>query len=289
MTLTSSDLRTASWRTALVLGALLAGWAAPARATIVLEVDVESGDLKLVGQAGDTFSSYTIYSASNDDSLLYTNWNADRFGGTPVGGSSPTSVALGYGMWHSMGTVTPPTGQATTTQLGEMSAVYAGYATNGSPNANTSKSFAFTAGGTVIDLGDHFVPGSPNDLVFGYGPTPGFMNGWIFDGTTHSYTIATAGSYYQGETFSAEGVVSSVDYVPEPGTAALLASPLLLLLLTATPRNRSTPFGRCLEPAGEPRCRPGADALPAGASRRNPGSGRVLCKSKIQNPLLGKG
>ena len=245
MVLRSSNLKTAAWRTALMLGALLAGWAAPASATIVLEVDVESGDLRLAGQPGDTFSSYTIYSASGADSLLYTNWNADRFGGTPVGASTPTSVTLGYGMWHPMGTVTPPAGQATTTQLGEMSAVYAGYANpDGTPDADTSRSFTFTAGDTVIDLGDHFVPGSVDDLVFGYGPTPGFMNGWIFDGTTHTYTISTAGSYYQGDTFSAEGVVSSVDYVPEPGTAALLASPLLLLLLLASPRSRPALFLR---------------------------------------------
>ena len=173
MALRSSDLKTASWRTAVIIGALFAGWAVPARATIVLEVDVESGDLKLVGQPG-TRPSYTIYSASGADSLLYTNWNADRLGGTPVGAITPTSVALGYGMWHSMGTVTPPAGQTATSQLGEMSAVYAGYATGGSPNAQTSKSFTFTAGDTVIDLGDHFIAGSLDDLVFGYGPTPGF-------------------------------------------------------------------------------------------------------------------
>jgi hypothetical protein len=224
-------------RTALVLGALLTGWAAPARAAVVLVVDVESGDLKLVGQAGDTISSYTIYSASGADSLIYTNWNADRFGGTPAGATTPTSVAEGYGMWHSMGTVTPPAGQPTTTQLGEMSAVYAGYNTGGSPNTQTSKSFTFTSGDTVIDLGDHFVSNGVDDLVFGYGPTPGFMNGWIFDGTTHTYTINTTGSYYQGDTYTSAGVVSSVDYVPEPGTAALLASPLLLML--AAPRRRS--------------------------------------------------
>jgi hypothetical protein len=234
--LTSSDWTKITSGSALVLGALLLGWAAPARATIVLEVDVESGDLKLAGQPGDTFSSYTIYSASHADSLLYTNWSADRFGGTPAGAATPTSVALGYGMWHAMGTVSPPGGQATTYQLGEMSAVYAGYNTGGSSNANTSKSFTFTAGDSVIDLGDHFVPGSLDDLVFGYGPTPGFMNGWIFDGTTHTYTITTTGSYYKGETFSAEGVVSSVEYVPEPGTAALLG--LSLLLLPAAVRRR---------------------------------------------------
>jgi hypothetical protein len=244
--LTTSDLKTASWRTAVVLGAALAGWAVPARAAIVLDVNVQTGDLELVGQPGDTFSSYTIYSAGGADSLLYTNWNADRLGGTPAGASTPTSVALGYGMWHSMGTVTPPAGQATTTQLGEMSAVYAGYNTGGAPNADTSKSFTFTAGDTVIDLGDQFVAGSPDDLVFGYGPTPGFMNTWIFDGTVHTYTITTTGSYYQGDTFSAEGVIGSVDYVPEPGTAALLALPLLLVRAAR---------GRRFIPAGRPTAR----------------------------------
>jgi hypothetical protein len=225
---------------ALIAGALLIGHAAPAQATIVLQVDVGSGDLTLIGQPGDTFSSYIIMSASGADTLLYTGWNADRFGGTPAGATQPTSVTDGYGMWHAMGTVIPPAGQTTTNQLGEMSAVYAGYATNGQPNALTSKSFTFTTTDTEIDLGDHFVPGSLEDLEFGYGPTPGFMNDMIFGGMVQTYTITTAGSYYQNDTFSAAGVIGAVEYVPEPGSIALLATSLLLLLAA---RGRRSPSG----------------------------------------------
>jgi hypothetical protein len=197
---------------------------AEVRANITLDVDASTGDLQLVGAPGDTLASYVIYSASNAQSLNYTGWNSDRFGAT--------SVANGFGTWMSMGTKSPATGQTTTYQLGEMCAVWAGYNTGGNPNPQTSVLYTFDATHTVINLGNHFLVGNAEDLVFGYGTTPGFYNGsdvppagtdgWIFDGLSHTYTVNVAGSYYNGEQFTSSGVTGQVVYadqpVPEPLT-----------------------------------------------------------------------
>jgi hypothetical protein len=246
--------------------ALFAGQPA-ARASISLVVDVNSGDLLLVGQPGDTLASYVIYSASHTTSLDYsglsTTWNKDRFGAT--------STASGYGLWHSMGTKSPITGQTATYQLGEMCAVWAGGGTAvwlrpdntettvkaeaaldsaGKPipaidpnvpggttqlrltDSTTSRIFTFDATHTSIDLGDHFL-GGPQDLVFGYGTTPGFYNGsdvppagtdgWIFDGLSHTYSVNVSGSPYLGQSYTSSGVSGFVQYVPEPASLAFAA------------------------------------------------------------------
>jgi hypothetical protein len=211
---------------AVVLLAATAG----AGANIVLDVNQTTGDLQLVGAAGDTFSCYVIYSASLSQSFISTNWNADRFGAT--------SVANGYGTWMSMGTVA---GVTTTDQLGEMCAVYAGFNAGGNADAQTSRIFTFDAAHSAIDLGDHFQVGGLQDLVFGYGTTPGFMNGtppppasndgWLFDGQVHTYTINEPGSYYNGQQYESSGVTGEVVYMPEPACTALLAAGGLLALL----------------------------------------------------------
>ncbi len=203
---------------------LLLGATAAVRANIALDVNASTGDLELVGAPGDTLASYVIYSASNAQSLNYTGWNSDRFGAT--------SVAAGFGTWMSMGTKSPAAGQTTTDQLGEMCAVWAGYNAGGNPDAQTSVLYTFDAAHTTIDLGKHFIVGSAQDLVFGYGTTPGFYNGsdvppagtdgWIFDGLSHTYTVNVAGSYYNGQQYTSSGVTGQVLYadnpVPEPLT-----------------------------------------------------------------------
>jgi len=229
-------------------GALL-GFLPRAQAAIVLVVDVSTGDLKLVGQPGDTLSSYVIKTSSGAKSFITSDpakpahtWAADCFGGTPltapsmtIGSSTfavSTSMAAGNGTWHTMGTSSSTTlgnGQQVTNQLGEMCAVWG--VMNGVGDIRTPVIYNFSTEPATIDLGDHFLPGTAPNLLFGYGTFPGFYNTSLFTGSTFNTTVQTANftgsSYvntaYYGQTFSGAGVLGAVDYVPEPASMGILA------------------------------------------------------------------
>jgi len=237
---------------AAVIAAIGAGVAlqTAARATITLVVNTGTGDMQLVGQAGDKLASYVIKTSGAESSFLTSDpsnlahaWDNDRFGGTVVGASylpgDPTvqlsiSMAAGNGTWHSMGTNTATTlsnGQKVTNQLGEMCAVWG--VKMGLGNIETPVIYDFSTEAATIDLGAHYIPGKPMDLLFGYGSIPGFYNtgSYLFSGSTftggpQSWSF-TSSSYvntaYYGQTFTGPGYQGAVEYVPEPAALALLA------------------------------------------------------------------
>ena len=82
----------------LAVVALAGVLAQPATAAISLKVNVATGDLKIVGQPGDTLASYVIYSTSNTsslDSALYLNSVAPGvYSAMVAGNNNGTGVAL---------------------------------------------------------------------------------------------------------------------------------------------------------------------------------------------------
>jgi hypothetical protein len=236
------------------------GFLPAARAAVVLVVNVDTGDLQLVGQPGDTLSSYVIKTSSGAQSFLSSDpsnpnhsWEEDRFGGTPVGAATEiiagstvtisTSIAAGNGTWHNMGTsssssaTTLANGQKVIAQLGEMCAVWGEM--DGAGDIRTPVIYDFTTEPTTIDLGDHFIPGSATDLLLGYGTYPGLMNTQLFSGSTFNPNSQSAdftgSSYvntaYYGQKFSGPGVLGTVEYTPEPASIGLLALGGTLALL----------------------------------------------------------
>ncbi len=237
----------------LAIGSIMAGGVSFSHAALSLYVNVDTGNISIHGATGDTLASYVIYSTSLSHNLKYDDWSSDRFGAS--------SVSNGFGTWHSMGTssatntntysplqlVTLSNGTRATYQLGEMCAVWAGFGDGQTANSSTSKIYTFDSTSGTIDLGNHFITGSVEDLVFGYGYTPGFYNGsdtpgsymynsttktwnagtdgWIFDGQSHTYTVskvtngqeALEASYYYNQTYTSTGMIGSVVYVDNDG------------------------------------------------------------------------
>jgi len=227
------------------IGAFL-GFQPAAQAAVTLDINTVTGDLQLIGQPGDTLSGYEILTSGNENSFIYASpananntWDTDRFGGTPVSAPYDTisgstfqvaaSMAAGNGTWHSMGTNTWTTlgsGQQVTNQLGEMCAVR-GIA-DGVGDIRTPVIYNFSTEPAIIDLGDHFIPGSATDILFAYDTQPGFMNTALFSGTTfnsavQNYSCNVSGSPYYGEQFSGPGVLGAVQATPEPASVGLLA------------------------------------------------------------------
>lgn len=215
----------------LAFASCVAGVESDAHATITLVVNVDTGNLTLVGSAGDLLSSYVFkstlsnafvtsgttqnlidsthaWSSSSTTSGGVTTVTAygDRFGAIHYDGSGANTTAYsvleGNGTWHSMGTGTitkdSATGVSYTNQLGEMCAVWGVAA--GAGAATTPLIYDFSTGATSIDLGNHYTGGTAGigTIVFGYGAIPGFMNTSIFtssDPYAVSITVQTCSGF----------------------------------------------------------------------------------------------
>ncbi len=111
---------------------------------------------------------------------------------------------------------------------------------HGAGDIRTPVIYYFSKEPLIIDLGIHYIPGTPTDLLFAYGTIPGFMNtgSALFNGATFTdtqqITDFTGSSYvntaYSGQTFTASGVLRGVQYVPEPASFGLLGMACVSLL-----------------------------------------------------------
>jgi MYXO-CTERM domain-containing protein len=224
-----------------------------ASADVFLQVNTTTGDLRIYGDADDVLSRYEIKTASTaEKSFNYTLYAVDTDASADVNTATrwgTFSVAAGFGLWHTHGTTTgvdTGLGYKVTNQIGEMSAVFAGGTGVNTSKLLTFSSLASDSLGYYLDLGNVFIPGSAQDLIFSYVDTMGYS--YALSSGPKTYTISVAGSPYDGLTYTNVTPITSdltayplsvggtyVSYVstpvPEPAPLALAGLGALVLVM----------------------------------------------------------